>query len=48
MDTGEVVLVSPRREDFIFDLEFLLNGKGNEWRDGKTGAEAGPSEAVGE
>ncbi|MBD3335629.1 MAG: 4Fe-4S dicluster domain-containing protein [Candidatus Eisenbacteria bacterium] len=32
MDTGEALLVSPRREDFIFDLEFLLEGEGMDWR----------------
>ncbi|MBU1698600.1 MAG: NADH-quinone oxidoreductase subunit I [Candidatus Eisenbacteria bacterium] len=32
MDTGDAVIVSNHREDFILDLKFLLNGKGTEWR----------------
>jgi len=28
MDTGEIAIVSDRREDFIFRMDFLLHGKG--------------------
>ena len=40
MDTQEVVLVSSRREDFMVDIDFLMNGKGDEWRGRRGGAEA--------
>jgi NADH-quinone oxidoreductase subunit I len=36
MDTGETILVSPRREDFIVDIDFLLNGSGLAWRRRRT------------
>jgi NADH-quinone oxidoreductase subunit I len=43
MDTGEVIVVSNRREDFIFDIDFLLNGEGKAWKGKRVGAEeAGP------
>jgi NADH-quinone oxidoreductase subunit I len=37
MDSGEVLIVSPRREDFIFDMPFLLDGEGREWIDTRPG-----------
>lgn len=32
MDTGEISIVSDRREDFIFHMDFLLRGHGDEWK----------------
>ncbi len=32
MDTEEVRIVGERREDFVVGLDFLMHGKGTEWR----------------
>jgi NADH-quinone oxidoreductase subunit I len=40
MDTGEVLVVGYKREDFIFDMDFLLSGKGDEWKGRRTGPAA--------
>jgi NADH-quinone oxidoreductase subunit I len=32
MDTEEAVIVGTRREDFIVGLDFLMHGKGEDWR----------------
>lgn len=32
MDTGEISIVSDKREDFIFHMDFLLRGHGEEWK----------------
>jgi NADH-quinone oxidoreductase subunit I len=32
MDTGEISIVSDKREDFIFHMDFLLRGQGEEWK----------------
>jgi len=35
MDTGEVAIVGTRREDFIVGIDFLMHGKGTQWREGR-------------
>lgn len=35
MDTDEVILVGERREDFIVGREFLMFGKGEDWKTGR-------------
>ena len=32
MDTGEITFVADNREDFVLHLDFLLHGKGEEWK----------------
>jgi NADH-quinone oxidoreductase subunit I len=32
MDTDEVILVGERREDFIVGLDFLMHGRGEDWK----------------
>jgi NADH-quinone oxidoreductase subunit I len=46
MDTDEVLLVGTRREDFIVGKEFLMFGKGNEWKKGRPAE--GPAPRTGE
>jgi NADH-quinone oxidoreductase subunit I len=46
MDTEEVTLVGARREDFVVGLDFLMHGKGTDWRrtHGPEGPQPGPGE----
>lgn len=39
MDSGEISIVSDKREDFILHMDFLLRGQGSEWKEKKAGAE---------
>ena len=32
MDTGEVSIVSDNRDDFVFHMDFLLRGSGEQWK----------------
>ncbi|MCA9754531.1 MAG: NADH-quinone oxidoreductase subunit I [Candidatus Eisenbacteria bacterium] len=42
MDTDEVILVGERREDFIVGREFLMFGKGDDWKTGRPAEVAVP------
>ena len=46
MDTGEVTIVGTRREDFIVGIDFLMNGKGTEWRLGRRAVGSEPRPGV--
>lgn len=35
MDTGEVLLVGERREDFVVGMDFLLHGSGTQWKENR-------------
>lgn len=35
MDTGEISIVGDNRDDFIFHIDFLMHGKGDQWKETK-------------
>jgi NADH-quinone oxidoreductase subunit I len=44
MDTGEISIVGDKRGDFIFHIDFLLRGQGDDWKKPQAGTEStGPA-----